>query len=155
MPTAPPWGNQGTFAHPFCDAVSRIAPELYWKSLFVVFSVQRCPEVVILGTFLTTFSRLGAYARTVLWLQRELDLGGSGRSGNRHFFDVFFRPRKKAIPEGPFMIFLGFRRPQGAHRPPKCFPVWVPRRQKIATGTTEGGPVAFGGHPGCICSRLR
>ena len=97
-----------------------------------------------------TFSRLGAYARTVLWLQRELDLGGSGRSGKRRFFDVFFRPRKKAIPEGPFMIFLGFRKPQGAHRPPKCFPVGSQKTQNRNRNDGGGCGERSEGIPGAI-----
>ena len=51
--------------------------------------------MVILGTFFVTFRRLGAHARTVLSLQRELDLERSGGSENRRFFDIFQIQQKR------------------------------------------------------------
>ena len=53
--------------------------------------------MIVLGSFLRTFRGPGAHARTVLSLQRELDLEGSGGSENRRFFDVLFRCEKKSI----------------------------------------------------------
>ena len=65
--------------------------------LLHAFGGQRRPKVIVLGSFLKTFRGPGAHARTVLSLQRELDLEGSGGSENRRFFDVLFRREKKSI----------------------------------------------------------
>ena len=53
--------------------------------------------MIVLESFFRTFGGPGAYARTVLSLQRELDLEGSGGSENLCFFDVLFRREKKSI----------------------------------------------------------
>ena len=58
--------------------------------LLRAFGGQRRPRVIVLGSFLRTFRGPGAHARTVLSLQRELDLEGSGGSENRCFFEVLF-----------------------------------------------------------------
>ena len=44
-----------------------------------------------------TLRGFGAYARTVLSLQREFDLEGSGVSENRRFFDIFPDVNKKGV----------------------------------------------------------
>ena len=74
----------------------------YFFRAFSDFIAQRCPKVAILGSFLITFRGSGAYARTVLSLQRELDLEGWRGSENRRFFDVFFRSQKMKYCVGNF-----------------------------------------------------
>ena len=54
--------------------------------------------MIVLGSFLRTFRGPGAHARTVLSLQRELDLEGSGGSENRRFL-MFFSDAKKRVSE--------------------------------------------------------
>ena len=49
------------------------------------------------GSFFDDFRAPGAQARTVLPLQRELDLARSGGSENGRFFYVSFPTRKKAL----------------------------------------------------------
>ena len=66
-----------------------------------------------------TFKGPGAHARTVLSLQRELDLEGWRGSENRRFFDVFFGVEKRGIFERAFAFFCDFRSPEGAD--------WVPK----------------------------
>ena len=89
--------------------------------VFCGFSAQKCPKVIFSVLFLMTFKGPGAHARTVLSLQRELDLEGWRGSENRRFFDVFFGVEKRGIRECPFAILCDFRSPEGADWVPKWF----------------------------------
>ena len=68
-----------------------------------------------------TFYGPGAHARTVLSLQRELDLEGWRGSENRHFFDVFLEWKTRGIFERAFAFLCDFRSPEGADWVPKWF----------------------------------
>ena len=85
------------------------------------FGGQRRPRAIVLGSFLRTFRGPGAYARTVLSLQRELDLEGWRGSENRRFFDVFFGVEKRGIFERAFAFLCDFRSSEGADWVPKWF----------------------------------
>ena len=62
--------------------------------------------MIVLGAFSTAFRGSGAHVRTALSLKSQLDLGGSGGSGNRCFCVVGFRCKKKRYPRGFFFRFV-------------------------------------------------
>ena len=59
-----------------------------------------------LVSLLVTSEDPGLHVRTALPLQRELDLEGSGRSGNGLFFQCSIRTRKKGASEHVVVRFL-------------------------------------------------
>ena len=70
-----------------------------------------------------TFGGSGTHVRTVLSLQSQLNLEGSGGSENRCLCVVVFRCEKKDILEGSFVSFCGFRMPKIAHGVPNWLPI--------------------------------
>ena len=76
---------------------------------------------------LSTFGRLGEHARTVLPLQRELDLEGWRGSENRRFFSMFFSESKKGV---SLSVILRLFAILGALREPIGFQNGSKRRPK-------------------------
>ena len=119
------------FFRVFFVAVFRRSSGVSRKRFFCGFSARRCPKVIFLASFLMTLKGPGAHARTVLPLQRELDLEGWRGSENRRFFDVFFGVEKNVY----LSVLLCFLAILGAPREPIGFQndsKWRPKKGELA-----------------------
>ena len=82
------------------------------RRLFARFWWPKAPQSDLFVSFLRIFRGPGAHARTVLSLQRELDLEGSGGSENRRFFDGFLDGPPDATRETFSRIFRDLGNPK-------------------------------------------